>query len=43
MFIVKKIFSKNLQIPLYRTCTVNSKIIEVTKNDTGNVMIILIS
>lgn len=36
MFIVKRIFNKNLQIPLYRTYTVNSKIIEVTKDDTGN-------
>ncbi|XP_016914642.1 enoyl-CoA delta isomerase 1, mitochondrial [Apis cerana] len=33
MFIVKRIFNKNLQIPLYRTYTVNSKIIEVTKDD----------
>lgn len=34
MFIVKKIFNKSLKIPLYRTYTVNSKVIEVTKDDT---------
>lgn len=41
MFIVKKIFNKNLQVLLYRTYAVNSKVIEVTKDDTGNIMIIL--
>lgn len=42
MFIVKKIFNKSLKIPLYRTYTVNSKVIEVMKDDTGNIMITLI-
>lgn len=39
MFIVKKIFNKSLKIPLYRTYTVNSKVIEVTKDDTDIVTI----
>lgn len=40
MFAVKKILNK-IRIPLYQTYATNSKLVEISKNDTGNIRILI--